>query len=134
MIKLLLYLFIRMKHCISLYSKICLFIHSFIHSFIYSFIHSLIPLKIPCLALPCLFVFSGIVHWAIPEKSKWGLRTWNFHGYWRKNMWKFQGSVDKEVGVFSRGVKKTCGISMGSWFLTLEYSRCVTQFCRISRG
>ena len=100
MIKLLLYLFIRMKHCISIYSKIYVFIHSFIHSFFNTPENSM--------SRPPLFVFfSGIAHWAIPEKSKWVLRTWNFHGYWRKNMWKFRGSVDKEVGVFARGVKKT---------------------------
>ena len=60
------------------------------------------------------------------------LRAWNFRGYWKKRMWKFQGSVKIEMGfqsVFTKNLRNF----HGSWFLTLEFPRGLTQFCRISR-
>ena len=49
--------------------------------------------------------------------------------------WKFQGSIKKEVEI--PGVLKKNYIMQnfhGSWFVTLEFPRGVTQICRISRG
>ena len=50
-------------------------------------------------------------------------------------MWSFRGSVKKEVYRISKGVQEKFMWNFhGSWFLTLDFPRGVTQFCLISRG
>ena len=55
-----------------------------------------------------------------------GVEDRGFPGVLKKEVWKFQGS--------NRGVQeKLVWVFHGSWFLTLEFPRDVTQFCRFFR-
>ena len=60
------------------------------------------------------------------------LRTLSVRGYWKKSMRKFQGSVKIEMEFQSVFTKNSWNFH-GSWFLTLEFPRGVTQYCRISK-
>ena len=69
-----------------------------------------------------LSVMKGL----LPKKIQaWGLKTWNFHGYWKNRTWKFHRLIKKDflellwVIVFglgiSRGLTQFCGIHLFSF-------------------
>ena len=56
-----------------------------------------------------------------------------FPGVSKKSMWNFQELI-KNKKEFPRVTEKKVWNFQGTWFLALEFSMDLTQFCRISRG
>ena len=72
------------------------------------------------------WVFNG----QFQKQKTVGEGIWNFLGYQKRSMWKFQ----ELTGVSKGDKEKIVWKFQGTWFLTLEFSRDLTQLCKISRS
>ena len=86
----------------------------------------------------CTFTLDISSDGLFQKKSKHGPKVENMEfplqGYWRKGTWKSQGPIKKKWNLWGFYKEKLMWNFLGSWFLTLEFPRGGTQFCRISRG